>query len=146
MKRIMKIFAGILICLLVASYAFAAGTCTPGAIQTGGGVYVVSWTWTSDASGDVSGSGGILVSGWVTMIKVVPGTGVSTYDLTLLDESDVPLVYFTGLPTTVDDVDNVRTPFTADGGTISLVKTTVTPKIENAGNAKSGTIYLYISK
>lgn len=106
-------------------------------------VKYVQWAWTSDASGDVSGTDTVALSGvplrWVTN----PGSTAPTddYDITVLDDDGIDIANG-GLA----DRDTSNTehfipggnaaPGAAFMGLLSLV-------VANAGNAKEGTLRMY---
>lgn len=110
--------------------------------------------WTSDASGDASGTTGGLVSGHIVRVVFKPGTAGSqpsaAYDVTLTDSYSVDVL--TGLganlsnSTTTDVCPGVEI---TDGTTTSIMPVAVcdilTLTVANAGNTKSGTVVLYVS-
>ena len=74
MKRLATAFLLLTLSLLLTTPAFAAGSCTTNkSRQFEDGLYVCKWTCTSDASGDLSGSGAISdVTGILYGVKVIP--------------------------------------------------------------------------
>jgi hypothetical protein len=147
-----KAFAVIGLALIIlgsASLVGAAGSCTPTpAPAYGASTKIHKWEWTSDTDGNVSGEGAITrVSGMILMVRFVPGSGVSDlYDIEINDENGVDVLQGVGadLSNSASASTNLKTPFTAEGGFVYLFQATLTPKVQNAGNAKSGTIFLTV--
>jgi hypothetical protein len=139
-----------LIFALGAQSCFAAGSCTTTEIrsETTGALLGYQFAWTSDASGDVSSVGAISPAcGPIIGVQFVPGAGVSDlYDVTILDGNSVDVLIAVGadLSNTASATSNYKTPLTAEGGYVNLGNATLTPVVANAGNAKTGTIYLYL--
>ena len=111
----------------------------------------ISAAWTSDASGDVTQS--IIVDGVILRCETDPGSPAPTdnYDLTLPDEFGTDLLAGQGANR---DTANSETfcpgiAFT-DGTTTSVIPVAhvgaATLTIANAGNAKAGTIVLFVKK
>lgn len=138
-----------------------AGSCTSEFINDPitGRIIGYKFDWTSDASGDVSGVGAINITridkpgGMINTIvgaQFVPDTGgtapTDLYDATLINSDGVDVLQGVGadLPQSVTSISNYRTPLTTDGGYVLLMGDTLTPVVANAGNAKGGTIYLFI--
>jgi len=125
-----------------------AGSIVVTTVDKGQSVTEYKLAWTSDASGDVSGADGqfSLMRGLVWAVKFVPGTGgnqpTDLYDVKLNDADTVDLIVATG-----DNLSNSTSsrniphknnlPMFFEGGTVTLV-------VANAGNAKKGTVYIYM--
>ena len=102
-----------------------------------------SISWTSDASGNATANTAFL-SGTLERINFVPGVGVSDlYDVTIKDSDGVDVLLGGGA-----DLSNVNT--TTMIPLISSNKMVVNEKlaiaVSNAGNAKTGTITIYLSR
>lgn len=112
----------------------------------------ITWEWTSDASGDVSDVGSVVVpGGTVSFLASVPGSGVTdAFDVTIKAtrtlESGNSMVIADVLSGDGADLSNstdgqgviLSTPFTLGH------QTTLEPVIAAAGNAKSGTLQLTV--
>jgi hypothetical protein len=128
-----------------------AGTVSITYSETRAGVRSVTWAWTSDASGDASGTDTKFLSGQVVRFVTNPGATAPTdnYDIVINDgdgvdiaagclanrdtansEQAVPIV-----ETTVG-ANTYGTSAAAFDGPLSLV-------VSNAGNAKDGTLTMY---
>lgn len=116
-------------------------------------VQSVSLRWTSDADGNVSGARTARLNG--TLVRVVfkpdgaPTQPTNAYDVTLLDERGVDLLAGEG----GDLANNATTQLApalphTDGTTTHLAAPAVDDELElviaNAGNARRGTITLYL--
>ena len=106
-------------------------------------VKYVQWSWTSDASGDVSGTDTKILSGVALRFAANPGSTAPTddYDITILDDDSIDIAggVLTSLDTSTSE--QVLTGGDAkDGaafmGALSLV-------VANAGNAKEGVLRMY---
>lgn len=122
--------------------------------QGGLGVRKVTLAWTSDASGDVSGSPTTYLTGEILRVVIVPsGTAAPTtlYDVTLRsyggDGIDLLAGQGANLSATVASHVKPGVPF-KDGTTTATAPIAVDDQLElvvaNAGNAKSGTVTLYL--
>lgn len=150
MKKLCLLF--LLTCSFIfalSGYSYAAGTCTV-TTDSDMGVAQVKWSWTCTSGGAVSGEGAIRVSGVVLGVRFVPGSGVTNlYDVYIKDSNDVDILGARGvdLSSTASTSTNYRTPLTGtDSHKIVLMEQTLTPTVAAAGDAKSGTIYLYLSR
>ena len=88
-----KIIGIALVILLWANFAWAAGTCTASKVRDSRtGLQEVTWEWTCDASGDVSGTdGAISVTGTIATVCFIPdGTDTPTdaYDVVINRSAD----------------------------------------------------------
>ena len=128
-----------------------AGTCTmTGITHISDGSREVAWTWLSDASGDVSGEGGITLSGIVLQVRFVSDTGdtlpTDLYAVTVVDSNSCDILQGTGA--TVNRLNataaSYRTPLTTDDGFVRLHEQAVSPVVAAAGAAKGGKIYLIV--
>ena len=136
--------AGCLVLLLlgVLSPAQAVGTLS----VTGPTNGLITIAWTSSAGGAVSGNSFTVPNAQIKQVKYVPGSGGSQptdlYDITLTDADGLDLLGGTGANLSnaaaalFTDL-NVWIVLPAAANTVDLV-------VANAGNAKSGTVYLLL--
>lgn len=111
----------------------------------------LSLAWTSDASGAVSGTDSSVVSGEILRVTFVPGAGAvqptDLYDLTLLDEDGVDVLQGLGANLSNANTTSVA-PLLGDGTAADSVHVAVDGPLSlvvaAAGNAKSGTLILYL--
>lgn len=114
--------------------------------------------WTSDSAGVVSGNTFDMVVGTIIAVEFVPGTGGSApttlYDVDMLDAENVTM-FDDGAGTSVGS----NLSATEASHKVPLVGTTgvtiyrrwhhggaVQPIVANAGNAKSGTVNIFVSQ
>ena len=118
-----------------------AGTIVVTTSDAGQGVSKYSIAWTSDASGNVSGNTVDLRRGHLIQAKFIPGgtTPTDLYDVTLLDSDSVDLLAGAGA-----DRAAAAASIVVPTKPTFLEAQTVTPTVANAGNAKTGTIVLYV--
>lgn len=109
-------------------------------------------TWTSDASGNVSGIPSTAISGTICKVQFIPSaTAAPTtlYNVTLLDAAGIDVLAGQGanLSATVASEIVPGVAFT-DSVTTSVVPCVVSESLSlvvaNAGNAKSGQVILYV--
>ena len=162
------ILAAIAACILAGTFALAdttSGTVTVGTASAYG-QQVITWTWTSDASGNVVDNTATAF-GELVRISFNPGDGATSpsanYDVDIEDQNGINILlgygdnrsqsasqslYFQGgldwsttptLTQTVDTV-NIFYPWRMP------VYGVLTLKITNAGNAKSGVIRAYVKR
>ncbi len=110
--------------------------------STLGTVKLVKFAWTSDASGVVSAQAGTLAyySGQILAAATVPGAGVSSYAITLIDSLtglDMLLGAATGRSTSA-------TEYLAPSSLGSIAMGSLTVAVTGAGNAKTGTLYVWV--
>ena len=100
---------------------------------------VVTWTWTSDSSGDVSGTDTLKLSGQALRFVTDPSATAPTadYDITILDENgvDIAAAALADRHTSTSE-QVIPDPGPAFSSKLSLV-------VANAGNAKIGTLKMY---
>jgi len=114
--------------------------------ETHGSLKKIAWAWTCDASGNVNGTGGQTAgayNGALERLVTVPAAAGSAptdnYDITILDEDGVDVLLGAGADRDTANTEQVqRTSL----GVVANDKLTL--NIANAGNAKSGTVYLYL--
>jgi hypothetical protein len=123
-----------------------AGTLAVTTLDVGANVTRYKLTWTSDASGNVSGNAFAVKPGVLIQLKFVPNGGgtapTDLYDITLVDTDSVDVIGGAGanLSATVGSVKNalLGDVYFHDGQqTLDLV-------VANAGNAKGGIVYLWV--
>jgi hypothetical protein len=116
-----------------------------------------SVTWTSDASGDVNGTSFAMAVGTLLAVEFVPGAGgvapTTQYDVDLIDDLSLSL-FDDGAGTSVgfnlsSTLASHRVPLIGQAG-ITVYRRwhhggSVQPTISGAGNAKQGTIHIYLS-
>lgn len=132
-------------------------TVTSSGVTGGAGVRKYSVAWTSDASGAVSGNTMGISAGTLVAVEFVPGAGgvqpSDLYDVTFTDAEGVN-VFDDGAGASVGaNLSNAtasrKVPFIG-GGAVTYVRQwlhggTYTPVVAAAGNAKQGTINVYVA-
>lgn len=127
-------------------------------IDGSGGITKTTLSWTSDASGNVSGNSVPMHSGSIVVVEFVPGTGgtqpTDAYDISFLDPEGVNM-FDDGSGTSVganlsNSASSHKIPFIG-GGSVTYVRqwlpgaTNYQLTVANAGNAKTGTVTIYQS-
>jgi len=97
------------------------------------------YNWTSDGSGDATVSIVNIKNRRLRSVKTVPGTGVSAYSVTLIDEDGLDLFDSEGLNRSA----TVAEAFYADTD-IFMPDQELTLTISGAGDTKTGTVYLRV--
>ncbi len=111
-------------------------------------VQLITFAWTSDASGNVTSPGNTIgrYTGQILQFGTVPGASVTTYTITLLDSNGFDLLggKATSRSTTLPEL--LILPLMANNfGLFGAVSDDVlTIGVTGAGNAKTGTAYLWI--
>jgi len=132
-------------------------TVTTSEVAGGAGVREYSIAWTSDASGAVSGNTVAVAAGTIIAVEFVPGAGgvqpSDLYDVTFTDAEGVNM-FDDGAGTSVganlsNSAASHKVPFVG-GGSVTYVRQwlhggTYTPVVAAAGNAKQGTINVYVA-
>ena len=118
-----------------------AGSATIIYSSTRAGAKSVSWTWTSDASGDVSGTDTVAISGrayrWVTNPSAT--APAANYDIVVndSDSSDVAAGVLANRHTSnTEQAYPAANTYHIFDGKLSLI-------VENAGDSKIGTLTMY---
>lgn len=135
-------------------------TLTGNAAQAANRVIKTSLVWTSDASGNVSANSVNLPSGSIVQVAFTPGAGgvqpTDLYDVTMTCDAHPAMNIFddgSGSASIGANLSNATTahkvPFQA-GGAVSYIRQWLhgggyTLVVAAAGNAKQGTIDIYIS-
>lgn len=119
----------------------AVGTIVVTAADIGGGITKYSIVWTSDAAGAVSGTALAVRRGHLNAVKFIPAAAASQpsdqYSAQLQDGDSADLLGGTGAAlSNANAKADAPVPF-FEGGNL-------TPVVAAAGNAKSGTIILYV--
>lgn len=99
--------------------------------------------WTSDADGDVVVTTNSELTGSIIECVTVPGTGgdqpTAAYDITITDADGIDILHANGA-----NRSNASTEYIAEANLGTVVNSKLTLTVANAGNAKSGTAYLFI--
>lgn len=150
MRKLLFFAVAATLALALAAPASAAGSITVTSTSVGSDEVQYSLAWTSDAAGAVSGTQLNIRRGRLLHIEFVPSTGGSQptdlYDAQLQDRFDVDLLN-NGTTAQGGNLSNATAkiiqwnpPLYYDGlGSLELV-------ISNAGNAKTGTVYLTVGQ
>lgn len=116
-------------------------------------IVVSTWSWTSDSSGDVSGTVGTstaAISGEILRCVTNPGSAApsANYDIVINDADGIDVLAGQGANRHTTTSEHVKpgVPF-KDGTTTSTapvcVNGTLTLVVSNAGDSKNGTVVLY---
>lgn len=150
MRKLLFFAVAVALALALAAPASAAGSITVTSTSVGSDEVQYSLAWTSDAAGAVSGHQLNIRRGRLLHVEFVPSTGGSQptdlYDAQLQDRFDLDLLN-NGTTAQGDNLSNAtpkaiqwNPPWYYDGlGSLELV-------ISNAGNAKTGTVYLTVGQ
>jgi hypothetical protein len=128
-----------------------AGSIVATSSDIGGGITKYSIAWTSSAGGAVSANTLDIKRGRILQAKFVPGAGGSVptdlYDVTLADADGADLLLGLGGDRSATLAQAVPA-LSGQGSASEMLRWfeggTVTPTIANAGNAKTGTLILYV--
>ena len=119
------------------------GSCTT-TETTYGSVKRIKFEWTSSAGGVVVAAGttsgvydGKLI--WVATVPDAISAPTDDYDVELRDADAIDLLMGNGA-----DRDTADTEYIAEASIGAVAQSTIVPYILNAGNAKRGTIYVWI--
>lgn len=148
LRRFLVVVCALLVALTVP--LGAAGTVTVTTADVGGGVTRYSIAWVSTAGGAVSANAFAVARGELLQVKFVPDAGgtqpTDLYDLTLVDSNSVDYLAGGGAnlsnataTVTVPKLNSSFRPFIDGTATLDLV-------VANAGNAKGGTVILWIGR
>ena len=129
-------------------------TATASRVVGGAGVKKYSVAWTSDASGDVSGSTFTMSPGTIIAVTTTPGSGgtqpTDAYDLTVLCSTHGTDV-LNGEGANLSNATSAhKVPFIGSAGGTSYVRQwlhggTYQPVVAAAGNAKTGSFDIYVA-
>lgn len=134
-----------------------AGSVTTTATRVSPAVVKYSMAWVSDASGDVSGNSVTLPAGTVVSVNFAPNSGATQptdlYDVTMTCDTHGPNILDDGAGASIGaNLSNAtathKVPFVG-GGSVTYVRQWLhgggyTLVVAAAGNAKGGTVDLYI--
>ena len=145
-----KILLALALAVALTLPLFAVGTATVTTTQYAGlnsanrVRYAIAWT--STAGGAVSGNAFAIVRGKLLSVKFMPNTGVTQptdlYDATLIDADSVDLLNGAGT-----DLSNATGKYFLFSPSIYLDGTsTLDLVIANAGNAKTGIVYIWVEQ
>jgi len=103
----------------------------------------VQWAWTSDASGDVSGTDTVVVSGVALRYATNPGSTAPTdnYDIVINDEDGIDIAAGGLVNRDTSNSEQVLTGGDAKDGAAFIGKLSLV--VSNAGNAKEGVLRMY---
>jgi hypothetical protein len=103
----------------------------------------VQWSWTSDASGDVSGTDTVVVSGVALRYATNPGSTAPTdnYDIVVNDEDGIDIAAGGLANRDTSNSEQVLTGGDAKDGPAFMGKLSLV--VSNAGNAKEGVLRMY---
>tara|TARA_Y100000310_G_scaffold317685_1_gene370830 strand:+ start:12806 stop:13168 length:363 start_codon:yes stop_codon:yes gene_type:complete len=107
-----------------------------------GTVKLLKCAWVSDASGDVSGTASSIVyDGKLLAVTTDPSATAPTddYDVTVLDDNSMDVLLGAG-----SDRDTANTEYLLEANLGAVAKSKLTVTVANAGNAKEGTVYIWI--
>lgn len=116
------------------------------------GIDIITWQWTSDSSGAVSGVGSLSqVFGRVEQVEFIPAAGddqpTDEYNATVTDGHGRDVLFGQGADLSNESdnaAKNIRTPLNGDAGYMTCAGLTLTPGISGAGNKKSGIIRMIV--
>lgn len=126
-----------------------AGTATVTVTRTvSGGVFKYSIAWTSDASGNVTGNAFAVHRGELVQAKFVPGAGGSQptdlYDIVVVDTDAVDVLFGAGANLS-NATASIKAPVVANNQRyVHDGVQNLDVQVSNAGNAKSGTVILWV--
>lgn len=102
----------------------------------------IVWAWTSDASGDASEATAVPIDGKLVGLTTIPsGTAAPTddYDIVIHDADGHDVLLGAGA-----DRSNTATEHVAGLSLAAVADSVLTLVVSNAGNAKEGTVILYV--
>ena len=132
----------VVLTLALTGLARAAGTVTA-TEERAGATQKVSFTWTSSAGGAADGATVNSYNGQIVRLVTVPSGGgtapTDDYDLTVVDDDAVDVLMAAGANR---DTANTEQVLASSLGYVANDKLTL--HVTNAGNAKAGTVHVYI--
>lgn len=141
MKRLILCLAMV---LGMSGQILAVGTATVTTSNTANGTVTYSVAWTSNASGAVSGNAFSVARGEIVQVRFVPGSSGSQptnlYDITLVDPNSVDILNGSG----ADQSNTAGAYLIFNPPLFHEASDTLDVVIANAGNAKSGTITIWV--
>jgi hypothetical protein len=143
-----KVLAIITLIVAMTAPAGAAGSATLTATDVGAGVTQYSIAWVSDASGNVSGNTLAIKAGVLVAVKFVPDGGGTQpsdlYDVTFQDASDVDLLMGGGANLSNAAATRKKPALNTSDEVWFEGCSACELNITNAGNAKGGTVVLWV--
>ena len=135
-----RLLAAALLLSWAASVAHAAGTVTA-TERTHLQYKVVKFAWTSSAGGAADSTTTASFCGKVEYLATDPGATAPTddYDVAVTDADGVDVLSGAGA-----NRDTANTEYVLSSSLGAVCYSTLTLAVTNAGNAKEGTVYLYI--
>lgn len=104
---------------------------------------LIKFSWTSDAAGDVTETSNSEFTGKIIEVVTVPGAGgnqpTNLYDITLTDSNSIDVLHANGA-----NRSNAANEYIIEANTGAVVNSKLTLTVSNAGNAKQGTVYVYV--
>jgi len=112
--------------------------------ETLGSLIKITWAWTTDASGDADECTTGVYTGKVIALVTDPGSTAPTdnWDLVINDDQSVDVLAGAGANRDTADTEQV----TDEASLGIVVRSTLDAVISNGGNAKEGTVYLYLRR
>lgn len=131
------------LCVMTGMARTTAGSVTVSTSNAGRNVQRIDLAWTSDSSGAVSGHAFSLSAGYIISVQFAPG-GIAApsdqYDVTLIDSTGLDILHGHG----ADQSSTVTDRYSMDPEWFNDSSHTVDLVITNAGNAKSGTVTVWV--
>ena len=106
----------------------------------------ITWSFTTDASGDVTEQTSILINGGINRVVTNPDntdTPTTLWDLTLTDEDGVDVLAGNGADR--DSADSGASEQIVLGAANPVVVSKLTFTVANGGNAKKGVVIVYLT-
>lgn len=125
-----------------------AGTVTK--VETGiGNVYKIKFAWTSASTGAADGTTAKAYSGTLMRVRFEPGTSTSqptaSYDVVVNDSDSIDILNGIGA-NLANDANADYTPVTTTKVENAVAESKLTLGVTNAGDTKTGTVYLWIHR
>lgn len=151
--------AGLMTLALVATLS-AAGSVAVTVNENVPRTFIYTIAWTSDASGNVTGNAsntwGLTAStvyplmGHLKQVKFIPGSGATQptdlYDVTLVDSDGASLLVINGVDYGANQSNATPLLTTMEVPIYLDASKTIDVRVANAGNAKTGTVKLWIER
>lgn len=147
-RFILTLLAAALFVIGSSSLVQAAGTVTVTTADVGGGVTRYTIAWVSDALGAVSGNTIAIKPGVIVAVKFTPDAAATQptdlYDVTFEDPDDVDLLMGVGANLSNANATRVKPPVNTSDEVYFDGSASCELVVSNAGNAKGGTVYLFV--
>lgn len=142
--------AGILLATLLTAPLGAAGSVTVTQTEIGGGVTQYSLAWVSDAAGAVTGNTIAIKRGEILAVKFKPDAAgtqpTDLYDVTFEDPDNVDLLAGGGANLSNATTTRKKPAVNTSDSLFFEGSTTCELVVANAGNAKGGTVILWVGR